>query len=962
MKSLGEEMLLSDTLGNQKNQFSTLVEILQQRASSEPAQIAYTYLANGETPEDRLTYQQLDCKAKAIAAYLQSCISPGDRAVLIYPQGLEFLAAFFGCLYAGVIAIPTPAPEASNLKRSLPRLLSIIEDSKTAAILTTTSLQSQLINHFAEFEINQQIRWYATDTIAEKLSEKCSEPVINTDTIAYLQYTSGSTSTPKGVILTHKNLICHLADLQQAGGYDNNSITVTWMPYFHDYGLVEGLLQPLYNGTTCYLMSPFAFIKKPFNWLQAISRYKATHSQAPNFAYDYCVRQIRAEQRDKLDLSSWQAAGNGAEPINPEVMESFCKTFASCGFRFHAFAPGYGLAEATLVVTISRKKESPVFCNFSAEELTKNRIIEDSNGKKLAGAGRLLQNTKVAIVHPETFTQCAANEIGEIWVTSRGVAQGYWQRPDVTKETFQAYLADTKEGPFLRTGDLGFIKDGELFVTGRFKDLIIIRGENYYPQDIEWIVEKSHPALRSAAGAAFSVEIDGTEQIVIVQEIERSAGKTLNSVEVITSIRKAIAEELELPVYGVVLLKRGTIPKTSSGKIQRQACRAAFLNGSLDSIDAWKLNSESIRQVIEPRNELELQLLQIWQKILGIASISIKDNFFQLGGDSLKAANLALLVEEILNIKIPLATVMEAPTIEKLALYLQQLNRKRNYNSLVAIRSQGSKQPFFYVDGLGANIVNCTNLERFFDPERPFYVLHPAGLDGEKTLPTTPTTIEEIASDYLREIQTIQPQGPYLLGGYCMGAMVAFEMVHQLEKQGQSVLKLVMVEGLNPLTEAEKTFHYQQKLKREIEIRNNLIKQGWTLGQLENLLKVWQAQVLAILNYMPKGNTCEIIYFASEQHQHESRFNPIRQLGWAEFTNGYFEIETVPGNHLSMHLEPNVKILAERLNFHLERAAEKANSKVFLQKQSRLQQIQGDLALSRLKLQHFQAYLEKMFS
>jgi thioesterase domain-containing protein/acyl carrier protein len=705
-------------------------------------------------------------------------------------------------------------------------------------------------------------------------------------------------------------------------------------------------------------MSAFAFIKKPFFWLQAISRYKATHSQAPNFAYDYCVRKITPEQRDKLDLSSWQAAGNGAEPINPEVMEHFCETFVSCGFRFDAFAPGYGLAEATLAVTISRKKETPVFCTFSTEELTKNHIIENSNGKKLAGSGRLLPNTKVEIVHPETLTRCAADEVGEIWVASRGVAQGYWQRHNVTKETFQAYLADPKEGPFLRTGDLGFIKDGELFVTGRLKDLIIIRGENYYPQDIEWVIEKSHPALLRGYLAAFSVEIDGTEQLVIAQEVERSAVKTLNSQEVIAAIRKAVAKELELPVYGVVLLKRGAIPKTSSGKIQRQACRTAFLNGNLDGIDAWKLNSESIREVIEPCTELELQLLQIWQEILGIASISIKDNFFQLGGDSLKAANLVLLVEEILNVKIPIAAAMEAPTIEKLAAYLQQANRKRNYNSLVVVRSQGSKRPFFYVDGLGANIVNFTNLERYLDPERPFYVLHPAGFDGEKTLPTT---IEEFASHYLREIQTIQPQGPYLLGGYCMGAMVAFEMAHQLGEQGQIVLKLVMVEGINPFNVAEKTFHSQQKLKEEIEIRNDLIKQGWSLGQVGNILKVWQAQVLAIINYMPKVYAGDVVYFSSEQNQHESRFNPIRELGWAEFINGDFERETVPGHHLSMHLEPNVKILAEKLSFYLERLAEKANSKVFLLKQSRLQEIQADLAQSRLKLQHFQVYLEKCF-
>ncbi|MEH2003239.1 MAG: fatty acyl-AMP ligase [Nostoc sp.] len=551
----------------------TLVSCLRDRLSQYPDQIAYTFLENGEKPSASLTYRQLDAKARAIAVYLQSRLSPGERVLLVYPQGLEAIAAFFGCLYAGVVAIPAPAPEAARMKRVLPRLEAIASDAGASLILTSASLlansdgnhltfkakssvsrlngrASLLLNYYlAEGEIAQKtpqiatIPWIATEKIPSQLAAQWQQPEINGDTLAYLQYTSGSTSTPKGVMLDHKNLMGHLAELQQACGYkadltpltplpykgmgetispllageglgekltenycDSHSVTVTWMPYFHDYGLVEGILAPLYNGTPCYLMSPMAFIKQPLRWLKAISHYRATHSQAPNFAYAYCLKRTTKEERATLDLSCWQAAGNAAEPINPEVMEQFCQTFESCGFRRQTFAPAYGLAEATLLVTTSRKTDHPVFCTVSAEELAQNRLVLTPTGQRLAGSGRLLENTVVAIVHPEKLTRCASDEVGEIWVASAGVARGYWQRPNATQETFRASTADTKEGAFLRTGDLGFIKDGELFVTGRLKDLIIIRGENYYPQDIEWVVEKSHGALRPNYGAALAQE------------------------------------------------------------------------------------------------------------------------------------------------------------------------------------------------------------------------------------------------------------------------------------------------------------------------------------------------------------------------------------------------------------------------------------------------------------------------
>lgn len=570
------------------------MELLRGRALQQPEHLAYTFLVDGKVEGDSFTYGELDRKARAIAAFLQQHKARGERALLLYPQGLEVIAAFCGSLYGEVIAIPVPPPEASRLKRTMPRLQAIAKDASASFVLTTSGIISQLEEFRESVPEFQAMRWIDTEQIPLELADEWQEPAVTSDMLAYLQYTSGSTNTPKGVMISHKNVLHHSAYLKSACSYTPDSVTVTWMPYFHDYGLVEGMLQPLYNGTPCYLMSPFAFIKRPFHWLQAISRYRATHSQGPNFAYDQCVRRVTPEQQAKLDLSSWCAAGNAAEPINPKVMESFYETFAPCGFRWESFAPAYGLAEDTLLVSTSPKNSPPVLCTIEAGAQEKNRIVEvsqDYDGvvRTIAGCGRLVCDTSVAVVHPENLTRVAADEIGEIWVSDPSVAGGYWNRPEETERTFQAYVKDTGEGPFLRTGDLGFMKDGELFITGRIKDLIIIRGTNHYPQDIEWTVQQTHPALRPDYGAAFSIIVDGEERLVVVQEVERQ-NQNLESDEVIASIRQAIAEQHELQVFAVVLVKPGNILKTSSGKIQRRACQASFLACELEVVAEWSEN------------------------------------------------------------------------------------------------------------------------------------------------------------------------------------------------------------------------------------------------------------------------------------------------------------------------------------------------------------------------------------
>jgi acyl-CoA synthetase (AMP-forming)/AMP-acid ligase II len=445
-----------------------------------------------------------------------------------------------------------------------------------------------LENQWAKDSELAAMQWVVTDEIDHHLSANWQEPNLEKNTLAFLQYTSGSTGTPKGVMVSHHNLLINSADLDRGWGHDQDSAIVTWLPTFHDMGLIYGVIQPLYKGFLCYMISPASFMERPLRWLQAISDKKATHSAAPNFAYDLCVRKIPPEKRASLDLSSWRMALNGAEPVRAEVLERFAEAFQASGFKATALCPGYGLAEATLKVTAVSYDSPPYFYRVNANALERNKIIAatetDTNVQTLVGCGWTTIDTQIVIVDPETLKPCLPEIIGEIWVSGATIAQGYWGKPQETEETFQAYLADTGAGPFLRTGDLGFIKNGELFVTGRLKEIILIRGRNNYPQDIELTVQNSHPALRPSCGAAFTVEGKGEERLVVVQEVERTWLRKIDIDEVKRAIRKAVVQEYDLQVYAIALIRTGSLPKTSSGKIQRRSCRAKFLEGSLEIV------------------------------------------------------------------------------------------------------------------------------------------------------------------------------------------------------------------------------------------------------------------------------------------------------------------------------------------------------------------------------------------
>lgn len=559
-----------------------------------PNQLAYIFLKDGQNQESSIDYKTLEQESKAIADSLLSLCRQGDRALLLYLQGLEFITAFLGCLYAGIVAVPAYPPKR-NQKMS--RLLAIIEDSRPQIILTTSSLLEKIKSTLESFLDLSVTRLLVTDNVNNNQDFKLHLPRISGDTLAFLQYTSGSTGAPKGVMISHDNVAHNSAYIQKAFQLTGKSVSMTWLPSFHDMGLIDGIIQPLYTGFLGVVMSPESFLKNPILWLEAITKYQATHSGGPNLGYELCVQRITSEQQEMLDLSSWISAYNGAEPIRRKTMENFINKFQSSGFQSRYFYPCYGMAEATLMISGGNIEDEPVYLNVQSESLENNQVVEaekdSKNYQELVGCGHVWENMAVKIVDPESCLECDENQVGEIWVSGSSVAQGYWQQEEKTITNFQAKLADGDQGNFLRTGDLGFRREGELFITGRIKDVIIIWGRNHYPQDIEYSVQQSHQALRLDSGAAFTIEVDNQDKLVIVQEVERTYLSKLNVNEVFSAIREAVALHHALQVYAIALIKPASILKTSSGKIQRQACRHAFLTNRLAIVAQWQQNKLS---------------------------------------------------------------------------------------------------------------------------------------------------------------------------------------------------------------------------------------------------------------------------------------------------------------------------------------------------------------------------------
>lgn len=578
--------LLSRHLVHHESSAVTLVDVLRWRAAQQAEQHAFTFLTFRDEMEVRCTYAELDHQARSIGAMLQHIGATEQPMLLLYPSGIDYVAAFFGCLYSGATAIPAYPPHSA---RYVARIQAIIKDAQVRVVLTNTQIRHQVERWFASVPELMDLQWITTDDLAPTYATQWQQPQITGDSLAFLQYTSGSTATPKGVMVSHKNLMHNSALMRERWQPDSESVNMSWLPIYHDLGLIAGVLQPVYSGFPAILMSPASFLQSPPRWLKAISDYRGTHTYAPNFAFELCIRRTTEADRAKLDLSSCRVVINGAEPVRHDTLDRFARAFAVSGFKSNALRPAYGLAEATLVVSCGELETSYNVKYVEKDALEQHRFhelqSEDPAAQPIVGCGIAGTEVTIAIVHPEHLTTCQEDEIGEIWVAGPSITQGYLNKPEVSAQTFQTSITDTHAGLFLRTGDLGIMKGGELYITGRLKDLIIVNGRNHYPQDIELTVERSHVAIRPGCIIAFSAEIEHEERLIVVAEINQryhpADGEQLDATIIKKAIQNAIVEQHDVRASDIFLLKTGEIAKTSSGKLQRRACRADYLNKTL---------------------------------------------------------------------------------------------------------------------------------------------------------------------------------------------------------------------------------------------------------------------------------------------------------------------------------------------------------------------------------------------
>ena len=663
---------------------ATLVDALRERARERPGEQAYTFLLDGEAEGACWTWGELDRTARVIAGRLQQVAVPGDRALLLYPPGLDFIAAFLACLYAGVLAVPAYPPRG---RRPLARLGSILESARPVLALTVEAQVSSVRRALEPAGDAAPAEILATDGSGGEV-DAWRDPGLTPETLAFLQYTSGSTADPKGVMVSHANLLHNEEMIGRAFGQFalSQPVVVGWLPLYHDMGLIGNVLQPLILGAPCVLMAPMAFLQKPVRWLRAISRYRATTSGGPNFAYEQCLQKISEKDRGELDLSSWTMAFNGAEPVRARTLDRFAEAFAACGFSRRSFYPCYGLAEATLFVAGGERTVEPVVARLDAGSLEQGRAVVAEDAAEgaeriLVGCGRPWLGQEAAIVDPATGQRLGESRVGEIWIAGASVAGGYWRQPEETGRVFGQRLAGSPH-EFFRTGDLGFSHGGELFVTGRLKDLIILRGRNHYPQDVELTVENAHPAVRSGCAAAFAVDRDGEERLVVACELDR---RLLAEAEAAAAaIRQAIAAEHEVQVAEIALLRPGGVPKTSSGKVRRRACRDAHLSGQLPVVALSDLAAmaevEDEGPEVDRASLLALSAAKRREALIGylarraaraarVAPVPLGpgDSLQAMGVDSLAAAELKDDLARRLGVALPIAALLGDSSLEQLA-------------------------------------------------------------------------------------------------------------------------------------------------------------------------------------------------------------------------------------------------------------------------------------------------------
>lgn len=659
----------------------SIANLLQDRAEKYPDKKIFTFLKEGEIEAESLTYQQLLSKSQQLASLLIRKNLSGKVVVLLYPQGLEFIIALFACFYAKIIAVPTYPPTRNKLKR----LQSILNNSDAKLILSnqkvfnkSTKFSSQLI----------ELQWLLTDNLP--ITTSVDFPKVESNDIAFLQYTSGSTGQPKGVMISHQNIITNSAFLKEAFELSDQDICVSWLPLFHDMGLIDGVIQPIYSNYAIYLMNPTDFVQKPIRWLGALSKFKATRTGGPNFAYDLCVEKISEEDLNKLDLSSVNCLYNGSEPVSSVTLNKFMDKFKETGLKETVFYPCYGMAEATLQVTGIAKRKTPTILRVAKKQLKKNLLIIEDNPTEsisLVSCGYPRLDTQIRIVNPTSKQLAKTIEIGEIWVKGKSISEGYWNNSAITAENFLQTIKDTQETGFYRTGDLGFFYQEELFITGRIKELIIIRGQNYYPQDIERILQDAHPALQNGGTVAFST-IEEKEQLIIVQEIKRTFIRELKEVEVFNAIKNKIATFLEVSVDAIFLVTPFSLPKTTSGKLMRKQCQKDYLTGKLSPISSWEMPkqnpianiTEEISKPTDKQEDFSSFLTHLFAKKSGlpVTQISPNTSFLDIGIDSIYAVDMTVEIEKKLGLKVTATIFWELKTIESIAKFLYEKKKEND--------------------------------------------------------------------------------------------------------------------------------------------------------------------------------------------------------------------------------------------------------------------------------------------
>ncbi|WP_440054277.1 amino acid adenylation domain-containing protein [Pseudoalteromonas sp. T1lg65] len=670
-----------------------LVSILISHAQTRGDSTVYQYFFDEKLPSKTLTFAQLDRHARIIAHKLSESFQQGDRALLLYNSGFEFVEAFFACLYAGIIAVPIYPPKKNQ---NTDRLRAIIQDAGAKGALTTAKINEIARPLFEAEETLQNVAIFETDVIADQGHESLAwdDIHIEPESLAFLQYTSGSTGNPKGVMVSHANIMDNEEMMKVAFGHAEGSQIVSWLPHFHDMGLIFGILHPVYLGGQAALMNPTYFLQKPYRWLKLLSDTKATTSSAPNFAYDLCVDTIKDEELATLDLSHWRSALNGAEPVRASTLERFYQKFKACGLNRKSISPCYGMAETTLFATggalsdtTSVLRLDPIAMqkglaipvdDFDSDSFFALDLADAEQPYYAVSSGKTWHGHTIAVVNPDNLQRCDDDQVGEIWVKGASVAKGYWAREEATAQTFQAFIADENDGPYLRTGDLGFLHNQHVYVTGRCKDVMIFRGKNYYPQDIELTAYEAHDAMDNNGGAAFAVTINGEERLVLVQQVKRTSVRKLNADEVFSQVTQAIVGQYGIVPHEILLIKPGRILKTSSGKIQRQENKRWYLENKFDvlarSIPVTMAESK-LGSLSKHQHSKLIELLQqtIAQEIDKPAdSLDVDASFLSLGVDSMKAVRIAGELMELHELDLEPTVLYEHPSISQLAQHLSQ--------------------------------------------------------------------------------------------------------------------------------------------------------------------------------------------------------------------------------------------------------------------------------------------------